>query len=111
MTCTCLSACDKSEAPCNFIKMHKHPPVHLFTDLFARLSQAAIRDMAAAEAAAQSELSKLSEKDKDGHKKVGDGLLQKYMEILERQGSFVSTSPCVLGQMWQTIWDLNVIGV
>ena len=95
MTCCCLSACDKSDAPCNFIKMHKHPPLHLFTDLFARLSQSARRDMADAEDASQRDLSKLSENDKEGHKTIGDALLQKYMNILDRPGSFVSTSPCV----------------
>lgn len=94
MTFDCISACDKSDVCRQFIQCHKHRPSHLHSDLFARLSKSALCDITATESSAQKALQDLDESDKHGRQQVGEGLLDTYMQILSRPGSFVSRGTC-----------------
>ena len=94
LTFDCISACDKSDVCRQFIQCHKHSPLHLHSNLFARLSKSALCDLTAAESSAQKAVDALDESDKHGKQQVGEGLLDSYMQILSRPGSFVSRGIC-----------------
>lgn len=96
----CLHACDKSEVCCGFIKAHTSPPMHLHTNLLARLSRSAVQDLKKAEQDATEAFTSLDPNDKVGKEHLGESLLEQYMSILSRPGSMVSKSFCRGHKFW-----------
>ena len=98
MSVTCLNACDKADAPLAFLRSHREAPLHVHTDLFARLSRAALQELEEAEQTMKDvfvEMELEQEKiDKQVLEASGDELLAKYMQVLNRPGAMVSKSFC-----------------
>lgn len=90
-----MHACDKSQTCFDFIRAHKHPPIHLHRDIFGRLSQSAVAGLTQAEADAAQALSQMEEpKDKTVVEAVGVELLDAYMRVLHRPGSIMNKAMC-----------------
>ena len=80
----------------------------LNNDIFARLSQSALKDMLEAE---ELMTTSLAEYERSGSKvdkyildTLGDDLLDKYMNILGRPGSFISRAYCALAEQKERTW-------
>ena len=89
----CLHACDKDPICCEFIKSHSHGPVHLHDDINGRLSRRTLIDLETSEKWANEELAKTMD-DKSHGKHIGDLLLQRYIEALDRPGAFIDKGFC-----------------
>ena len=80
-------ACDKARIPLEFLtKGHCSPPSHVYTNMFARLSQSALLEMA--ELATQAE-QRLAEGGNAAT--IGDELLESYMQLLSRRETCFTT--------------------
>ena len=88
-------ACDKASVCQDFIKGHVRRPEHIHTNLFARLSRTAWNDMKAATDRVQQAVA--TAESKEEMDTLGDQLLDTYLTILDRPGSFLSKSFCISG--------------
>ena len=72
---------------------HLHQPQHVHGDVNGRLSRRALKDLTNAEAWAKEQLA-LHGDDKLELKRVGDELLQRYVDALDRPGAFLQKGFC-----------------
>lgn len=88
------AAADISDVCRSFITSHSHPPLHIFGDLFGRLSKSALDGLAQKEELVNEVLQETCEKEKENLQMYGEQLLQAHMDTLSRPGSLLSKAKC-----------------